>query len=134
MKSFFFIQFLLALYIFIDYEKGYKIDDLIGSWEGQLNGEDIVLEFEKNMDFRMKMINKAKGDSNVLKGIYNVNFLKKPIPLSIYKIDNLSHPLHTIIKFNDLNSITLARISMREKLRYVNFDKSTNIHFKRIKH
>lgn len=134
MKSFFFIQFLLALYIFIEYEESYKLDDLVGSWEGKLNGRDIVLEFEKNMDFRMKMINKTKDDSNVSKGIYNVNFLKNPIPLSIYKIDNLSHPLHTIIKFNDLNSITLARISLREKLRRVNFDKSTNIHFKRIKH
>jgi len=134
LKSFFFIQFLLALYIFIEYEESYKLDDLVGSWEGKLNGRDIVLEFEKNMDFRMKMINKTKDDSNVSKGIYNVNFLKNPIPLSIYNIDNLSHPLHTIIKFNDLNSITLARISLREKLRRVNFDKSTNIHFKRIKH
>ena len=63
---------------------------------------------------------------------YELNILKRPIPLSIHNIAQLNHPLHTIIEFISDDSIRIAEFSPKLKLRPISFVTGNELHFKRI--
>jgi len=64
-------------------------------------------------------------------GDFEVNFSKKPIPLTIRNIPQLNHPLHTIIQFKELDVIRMAEFAPRWRFRPISFNPETEIIFKR---
>jgi hypothetical protein len=98
----------------------YSEEDLYGTWIGNSGGINIVLSFNQDSSFEMKF---NKSDS--IKGTFEVDFSKTPIPLSVRNIPSLTHPLHTIIQFKDSNTIVMGEFGSRLKLRPIafNYDK-----------
>ena len=108
-------------------DTNFSENDLLGTWQGDYNGRDLIITFNEN-DFVMKIENKSKNSYDLLDGTYITNFQKSPIPLSMIDISNLSHPLHTIIFFEDPETVIIKNFSPSWKLRSISFDDSGN-HF-----
>jgi hypothetical protein len=69
-----------------------------------------------------------KSDSlEILKGNFEINFSKAPLLLTIRNIQELNHPLHTIIEFAGNNSIRIAEFATCWRLRPISFDQDTSI-------
>ena len=54
------------------------------------------------------------------------------MPLSIRSITNLNHPLHTIIRYIDENTIDIMQFSSTQRLRPVFFSEENKIRLKKI--
>ena len=76
---------------------------------------------------------RTDGTSLNFAGIYDLDTQKKPMPLSIRSITNLNHPLHTIIRYIDENTIDIMQFSSTQKLRPVIFSEENKIRLKKIK-
>ena len=78
------------------------------------------------------VITLGEGDSEVVtKGRFEADFSKRPIPLTIRGIPELTHPLHTIIEFRGSDELRMAGFSPRWRLRPIAFDPSTSVNLKR---
>ena len=124
-KLFFLYIFVFFLYACNEFYS-YSEEDLYGTWIGNKNEFNIVLSFRQDSSIELKF---NKGDSKVdkIKGTFELDFSKTPIPLSIRNIANLSHPLHTIIKFKDHNTIIMGEFAPRLKLRPISFNSDSII-------
>lgn len=105
----------------IDFSK----NDLVGTWQGKYYDRDLIITFNEN-DFVMKIENKPKDSYDILDGTYITNFQKTPTPLSMIDISNLSHPLHTIIFFENHETLVIKNFAPSWKLRTISFDDSKN--------
>lgn len=125
---FIFIFIFLILYC----EKVSKKNNIIGIWEGQHSG--LVLQFEFNQDMTCKLIIKdiVLDTNNTLNGTYKIDYSKKPIPLSIKNIPQLSYSLHTIVEFLDSNSIRFGIFAPSWRFREVFFQNNKNFILKKI--
>ena len=108
----------------------YKEKDLYGIWVGKNEEVEIVLKFNK--DSKCELMYNNSG-SNIIRitGDFEVDFSKKPIPLTIRRIPQLNHPLHTIIEFKEMNVIKMAKFATRWRLRPIAFNRDVEIIFKR---
>ncbi len=102
---------------------------LFGVWVGEKDGVEIVLKFNRDSTSEIGF----NDGSNVTKltGYFQVDFSKRPIPLTIRNIPNLNHPLHTIIQFKELDLIRIAKFAPRLKLRPIGFNRETEIYLRR---
>ena len=80
----------------------------------------------------MTIKDNINDSKKVLEGKFEIDFSKKPIPISIRNIPDINYPLHTILEFVDKDSIQLAMMSPRWRLRPISFDLKTSINLKRI--
>ena len=93
-----------------------------GVWEG--NYKDVELSFTFNTDGTclLSFKNNITDETDEMKGTFELDFSKTPVPLSIRNIPALNHGLYTIIDFNNDGSIRMAVFSPRWRLRPVAFE------------
>jgi len=129
----------LSLYILIPYlliilllscGNDFTKADLLGDWEAKNNNFLYKLRFNGDGTVELKSFDMSQVLVDSINGNYYVNFLKKPIALSIYNIPQYSHPLHTIIKFNGIDSFIMAEFSSKLKLRPIIFESKYSKYFR----
>jgi hypothetical protein len=105
-------------------------DDLYGTWIGNKGELNIIVSFSQDSTIEL-VFNKSGSKTNKIKGTFEVDFSKTPIPLSVRNIPNLTHPLHTIILFRGYNTIVMGGFGSRLKLRPITFKSDEIIIFTR---
>jgi len=108
----------------------YTDKTLVGSWEGDLKDYKVRLIFERNLNCRIELITN-QGENFRYNGIYETNFFKKPITLSIKNINKIRNPLHTIISFINKDSLKMSIFSRKWRLRPINFYDGNTVFLKR---
>lgn len=106
--------------------------DIYGAWEGECRGADIHFTFNHDGTCNLVFLDIASGSIKTISGNFVVDFTKKPIPLSITNIPQLSHPLHTIVEFAGEDSMRIAQFATRWRLRPIVFDRQTSFELKRV--
>jgi hypothetical protein len=106
-------------------------ESLFGAWVGEKDGVKILFIIKRDSTCEIKFVD----GSNVtqIRGYFQVDFSKRPIPLTIRNIPNLSHPLHTIIQFTELDVMRITKFAPRLKLRPIGFSRETEIYLRRSK-
>lgn len=115
--------------IFIIYNSNQRVNEnkLYGKWIGKQNNKMISLIF--NQDQTCEFI--IHRDSIKIKGNFEIDFSKYPIPLSIKNISNLDYALHTIISFKNNNELRIGDFGKRWRLRPIAFDYNKNLILKK---
>lgn len=112
-----------------DLEKNYNIS---GKWKAIYNSQEILFNFKKDNSCELRFYDNLSDKFNIVNGEYELDYSKRPIPLSIRHSPQLEHSLHTIIKFTGNNSIIMAEFSTKLKLRPLTFKSDKNINLNRI--
>ena len=101
--------------------------DLIGTWQGESSEMSaVVFKFERDGSFHFRYVD-PDGAVHILTGKYEVDFSKSPRPLSLRKIPQLRHPLHTIIQFRGPDNLRMGGFARHWKLRPISFDPESEI-------
>lgn len=96
---------------------------LVGTWKNENKTTAISLTINKKDECKIIINNKnSTKEKKDFKGICYINYKKNPISLSIYKIDKLNYPLHTIIKIIDNKTLKLEKFSNKWRLRPIIFE------------
>lgn len=95
--------------------------DLYGVWRGEHADHRLTFTFRDDKTCELHFENTDSNELTVWKGRFETDFTKKPIALSIRNIPSLTHPLHTIVRF-DTDGITLAPFAPRWRLRPISFN------------
>ena len=137
-KTLFIFISTIIIFLFIP-KLSFSNQTLEGFWEestdSYMRRKDnnyLKIEFKKDKKCNIYII-RTDGTSLNFAGIYDLNTQKKPMPLSIRSITNLNHPLHTIIRYIDENTIDIMQFSSTQKLRPVIFSEENKIRLKKIK-
>src|SRR5450432_3221879 len=94
------IFLLLLLFVAPAFSQISSTKDLIGRWEGTTVGKTGVLEFLDSTNVNVKF-----PDGTFFKGVYLIDFTKKPIWIDIINIKgNQKATLEGLIKFIDKNT------------------------------
>ena len=110
----------------------YAQEDLYGTWEGKNSIVEMTITFDKG--FACNLEYSENGQEMIrISGDFEVNFAKKPVPLTIRNISGLNHPLHTIFQFVDSGVIRMSSFATRWRLRPIAFARDTEIILKRVK-
>ncbi len=121
---FFLLITLAALSLFITSSCADPFTDevLHGVWKGSY--EDTELSFTFNSDGTCLMIfnDTVTGQTDEIKGTFELDFSKFPVPLSIRNIAGLNHGLYTIVEFYNDGSVRMAVFSPRWRLRPIAFE------------
>ncbi len=110
-----------SLLIIYSYGCNKNEQSIYGVWYGEHNNYRIKFHFDEDKKCVLSFKDKESGEAEMFSGIYEIDFSKKPVTLSIRKIPKLNYPLHTIIEFINDNSMKVANFSMRWRLRPVSF-------------
>ena len=92
--------------------------DLCGIWVNYDKSNVFRFNQDKTCTITYKL---GESDTFLITGNYEVNFNKKPIPLTIRNIPQLNHPLHTIIKFRGENELFISEFAPRWRVRPISF-------------
>ena len=137
-KTLFIFISTIIIFLFIP-KLSFSNQTLEGFWEestdSYMRRKDnnyLKIEFKKDKKCNIYII-RTDGTSLNFAGIYDLDTQKKPMPLSIRRITNLNHPLHTIIRYIDENTIDIMQFSSTQKLRPVIFSEENKIRLKKIK-
>ena len=137
-KTLFIFISTIIIFLFIP-KLSFSNQTLEGFWEestdSYMRRKDnnyLKIEFKKDKKCNIYII-RTDGTSLNFSGIYDLDTQKKPMPLSIRSITNLNHPLHTIIRYIDENTIDIMQFSSTQKLRPVIFSEENKIRLKKIK-
>ena len=84
-----------------------------------------------NNKFEIKFKNNYYDNSIFYKGNYIINNNIIPNTIDFKNIINYSDPIYSIIKKIDANTIQIAKLSNRWKLRSISFDKNNSLLFHR---
>ena len=122
--------FLMILAMIFSCSDFYRTDNIIGIWEGKHKGKNIFFVFNKDSTCTIKF-DSTLGKYVIYEGEYEINLSKKPMPLTIKKISQLPHPLHTIVSFISEKSIKITEFSKHWKLRPISFDKDKVIYLEK---
>jgi hypothetical protein len=128
------IYFIFSLFIiFIVYNSNQKVNYniLYGKWIGKQNNKIISLTFNQDQTCEFVIHNFINRDSIKIKGNFEIDFSKTPIPLSIRNISNLDHALHTIISLKNNNELRIGNFGKRWKSRPIAFDYNKNLILKK---
>ena len=128
----FYVLFLFSVLIISSCDDLPNKPSIYGVWEGGFRGKELMFEFTSDQTCVLSFKDKASSTVEILSGNFEMNFLKRPILLSVRNIPQLNHPLHTIIEFIGNDSIRLAKFSLRWRLRPISFDSYTSLNLKRI--
>jgi hypothetical protein len=99
---------------------------------GIYNDHESSFVFKSDSTCVFNFFDKQSNEFKTINGIYELDFSKKPIPLSIRKIPQLNNPLFTIIEFINVDSIRIAEFSPKWRLRPVSFENEKTISLFRI--
>ena len=64
----------------------YKVEDIYGLWKGKNNNNEIVLKFTSGGKCSLSISDIALSTAKSYDGNFEINFSKKPIPISIKNI------------------------------------------------
>lgn len=126
------ILFTLPFFLFISCTNLNTDADIYGGWSSNFNNHEFVVVFKNDKTCMLRYFNKESNKFETISGNYELDFSKKPIPLSIRNIPELNHPLHTIIKFVNDDSILMAEFSSKWRLRPISFEIGKTIKLSRI--
>ena len=104
---------------------------LIGNWDNIGKDYAVELVFMINNKFEIKFKNNYYDNSIFYKGNYIINNNIIPNTIDFKNIINYSDPIYSIIKKIDANTIQIAKLSNRWKLRSISFDKNNSLLFHR---
>ena len=124
------LLFVLSALIISFYPQPHQ-KSLYGSWKGEHQGVKINFIFNQDGTCRLIFKNHAAGSTEKLNGRYQIDFSKKPIPLTIRNIPQLNFSLHTIVEFTSNDSIRITNFSTQWRLRPISFDPAKNIKLKK---
>ena len=110
----------------------YKVEDIYGLWKGNNNNNEIVLKFMSGGKCSLIISDITLSTAKSYDGNFEINFSKKPIPISINNIQQYDSSLYTILEFIGENEIKIEKFSDRWKLRPVSFNNQTAITLKRV--
>ena len=115
--------------IFIIYNSNQRVNEnkLYGKWVGEQNNKMISLTFNKDQTCEFII----HSDSVKIKGNFEIDLSKYPIPLSIKNIPNLDYALHTIISFKNNNELRIGDFGKRWRLRPIAFNYNKNLILKK---
>ena len=137
-KTLFIFISTIIIFLFIP-KLSFSNPTLEGFWEENMDSymqrkdnNYLKIEFKKDKKCNIYII-RTDGTSLNFAGIYDLDTQKKPMLLSIRSIANLNHPLHTIIRYIDENTIDIMQFSSTQKLRPVIFSEENKIRLKKIK-
>lgn len=109
----------------------YSQRDLVGTWRGSsAEWPSATLKIEADGDVHLRFVDR-NGKAYIVDGTVETDFSKDPVPLSIRKIPQLSHSLHTVIRLWDRDRLQMARFASRWRLRPISFDPRHSILFER---
>jgi hypothetical protein len=100
---------------------------LTGVWAGEHDGRSLRFEFRPDYGCILHFTDVTTGDVVSLKGRYELDLTKRPVPLTIRGMAQLDHPLHTIVAFTDPDTIVMGKFSKRWRLRPVAFQEGAAI-------
>ena len=109
------------------------IRDITGRWEGSTSNRFLSCVFNTDETCTLTLLNTTVNKREMISGVYELDFSKKPITLSIKNIPQLGHPMHTIIEYVNGDSIRIAEFSPKWRLRPVSFDPGKMLGLKRVK-
>ncbi len=98
-------------------------ENLWGTWCSVTGREEVRLTCREDQSCVLEIHYPSVQGDSVLKvsGNYAVDFRKRPIPFTIKNIPRISHPLHSIIRFQNRDTLWLARFAPRWRLRPLTF-------------
>ncbi len=100
---------------------------LSGKWVGIYKNNEVVVIFKDSSICTAIYFNNEMGRNDTIHGNYQLQLSKTPIPLSITRIKELNHSMHTIIEFLDKNTIRMATFSPKWRLRPITFESDNTI-------
>jgi len=106
--------------------------DIYGVWKGKYLKNDLLLKFSSDRTCLLSFTNNDSSSTMTLTGNFEINFSKKPIPLSIKNIPQLNHSLHTIIEFVEIDKIKLGYFSENWRNRPISFNMNESFILKRL--
>lgn len=107
--------------------------NLYGDWQGEFGNYELLFSFKSDHTCELNFYDASKNELTLIKGDYEFDLSKKPIPLSIRNSKQLEHPLHTIIKFQSADSIKMSEFSTKLRLRPITFTKGKYFVISRLK-
>ena len=93
--------------------------DIIGKWDGSIEGADIVLEFSDRNECSISF--KSDIWFEILKGECEINTKKIPFSMTIRNIETKPYSLHTLIRKTSKDTIEITNFSSAWRLRELNF-------------
>ena len=127
-KNLLFIIFLISLRIITSSDK-ITGTELYGSWIGNLDDKELKIDFDQHNNIK---INYFDADSNhTIYGKYEINFLKKPMPLKLYNIDELDNSVYSSVMFLSSEELFLSKFSSSWKTRPLMLDNQNSIFLKK---
>jgi len=106
-------------------------EGIYGIWKGAHHGKELLFRFNSDGTCVLSFKDNASGSIEMLNGNFELDFSKKPIPLTVRNIPQLNHPLHTIVKFRGDDSIRIAHFATRWRLRPISFDRIASMNLRR---
>ena len=106
--------------------------NIYGNWKGIYNDHELSFVFKSDNTCVFNFFDKQSNMFKTINGIYELDFSKNPIPLSIRKIPQLNNPLFTIIEFIRDDSIRIAEFTPKWRLRPISFVNGKTINLIRI--
>ena len=110
----------------------YTTSNIYGSWKGSYYDHEVSFIFKRDSTCVITYFEKKSNKFERINGVYELDFSKMPISLSIRNIPQLNHPLHTIIEFIFDDLIRIADFAPKWKLRPISFVPGEVINLKRI--
>lgn len=110
----------------IEPKKINSYDYLIGRWFFEDTDKKIVMEFSPDKKCQIKIF-RSKSDTVFIDGEVYFDAKKQPNALSIYKISDMNHPLHTIIAKVDESKLIIEKFAPKWRLRPISFGEKTKI-------
>jgi len=102
-----------------------------GVWKGETRGKELLFTFNADGTCELVFTDTASGAAERISGRFEMDFSKKPVPLTIRNIPQLTHPLHTIIAFVGKDSMRIAQFAVRWRLRPIAFNVGSDMLLKR---
>lgn len=106
--------------------------DIYGVWEGVQHETELSFIFNTDGTCLLSFRDSVTGETNELRGTFELNFSKDPIPLSIRNIPQINHGLYTIVRFTSNDSLIIADFAPRWRLRPISFEYDTSMNLRRV--
>jgi len=124
-------EFILISALFVNCSKINQNFNIYGEWAGSYNEQRITIVFKTDNSCELNYFDNTDNSIKIITGEFRMDFTKRPIPLTIAKIPQLTYTLNSIVEFSNDNTIKIAEFSPKWRLRPVTFTKVNTVVLKR---